>query len=263
MPILSFDSLDLVPEGLRESAKQAEGSDKFSVNVVAAHKIDEFRDNNIQISKERDQLLKDLEPLKNIVGEDPEAFGAHLEELRNIAQRVKDGELKEGRGLDEALQKRTEEMRKQYQDQLQKVGSEKAAWEARHKQVEARFKESLVSNAITAAAMANGSGVEPTAVDEIVRSALGVFKSDDAGRLTPYAGEAPIYGADGVSPMTPKEWLLKLKEEKPFFFQQSGGGGAGGDKSVKTVHGKTGDQLKSMTAAERLAVANGEVSARL
>lgn len=262
MPVLSYDTLDMVPEGLREMAKQVDGSDKFQVNVVAAAKIDEFRDNNIKISKERDTLLAEIEPLRALVGEDPTAFGSHVEELRAIAQRVKDGELKEGRALDEALQKRTEEMRKQYDERLQAVGKEKAAWQGRHDELQSRYKQSLVSNAITSAAMAQGSGIDPTALNEIVRSGLDVFKADDGGRLTPFVGEAPLYGADGVTPMTPAEWLKKLREEKPFFFLNSQGGGAGG-ATTKTVHGKTGDQLKSMTAAERLAVANGETTARL
>lgn len=261
MPVLSYDALDQVPEGLREFAKQADGSEKFSVNVVAGNKIDEFRDNNIKISKERDALLAEIEPLRAVVGEDPNAFSAHVEELRSIAQRVKDGELKEGRALDEALQKRTEEMRKQYDERLQAVGKEKAAWEGKHRELEGRFKNSLISNAITAAAMANGSGVDPTAINEVVRSGLDVFKTDDQGRLTPYVGEAPLYGADGVTPMTPKEWLTKLREEKPFFFFNSGGGGSGG--TTKTVHGASPDRVKAMTASERLALANGEQTARL
>lgn len=262
MPILTFESLDLVPEGLRESAKQAEGSEQFTVNVVAANKIDEFRDNNIKISKERDALLQEVETLRPLVGENPEEFAQQLTELRAIAQRVKDGDLKEGRALEEALQKRTEEMRKQHGEQVAAISKERAAWQQRHDSLDQRYRQSLVSNAVTAAAMMPGSGVEPSAVQEIVRSALDVFRVDDGGRIAPYQGDAPIYGADGVSPQTPAEWLQKLKDEKPFFFQMSNGGGAGGDKT-KTVHGKTTDQLKSMSAAERLAIANGEQSARL
>ncbi|AFO71768.1 hypothetical protein phiCbK_252 [Caulobacter phage phiCbK] len=262
MPVLSYDTLDMVPEGLREFAKQVDGSEKFQVNVVSAAKIDEFRDNNIKISKERDALLEKVARLEPIVGEDPDAFSAKLTELQAIAQRVADGDLKEGRALEEALQKRTEEMRKQYDDRLQQTGKERAAWQSKHDELERRFKQSLVSNAITAAAMAQGSGIDPTAITEVVRSGLDVFKADDQGRLTPYVGDAPLYGADGVTPMTPKEWLQKLKEEKPFFFLNSSGGGAGGDKT-KTVHGVTPERLKGMSAAERLAIANGEKSARL
>uniref|UniRef100_A0AB74UM91 Capsid and scaffold protein n=1 Tax=Caulobacter phage BL57 TaxID=3348355 RepID=A0AB74UM91_9VIRU len=262
MPVLSYDTLDLVPEGLREYAKQVDGSDKFQVNVVSANKIDEFRDNNIKISKERDSLLAEVETLRPLVGEDPAAFAAQLEELRSIAQRVKDGDLKEGRALEEALQKRTEEMRKQYDERLQATGKERAAWQSKHDELERRYKQSLVSNAITAAAMAQGSGVDPAALNDVVRSGLDVFRADDQGRLTPYVGDAPLYGADGVTPMTAKEWLAKLKEEKPYFFLDSRGGGAGGDKT-KTVHGHTAERLKGMSAAERLAAANGEKSARL
>lgn len=262
MPILQFDTLDLVPEGLREHAKPVEGTDKVSVNVIPQAKIDEFRDNNIKLSKERDELLAQLEPLKGIVGDDAAAFAASLEELRATSQRVKDGELKEGRAIEEALTKRTEELRRSLEERIQAEGKEKAAWRQKHDDLDRKFKQSLVMAAVKDACVLGDAGVETAAIGDITQRALSIFSADDHGKITPYSGDAPIYGADGVTPMTPKEWLVKLKEEAPYFFKGSSGGGAGGDQ-VHKVHGRTQEQLKSMTAAERLALANGEGTARL
>lgn len=263
MPILSFDSLDQVPEGLREHAKQADGSEKFTVNVVPKQAIDEFRDNNIKISKERDELLEKLAPLQAIVGEDPAAFGAELEELRLTRQRVKDGELKEGRALEEALAKRTEELRRTMEERIQSEAKDKVAWKQRHDDLDGRYRRSLVASAVRDAVLRGDSGVETTAVADVVERAQKIFRVDDHGKIVPFAGDAPIYGADGVTPMTPSEWLAKLKEEAPHFFKGSNGGGAGGDQSVHKVHGRTADQLKGMSASERLALANGETGAKL
>lgn len=266
MPILQFDTLDLVPEGLREYAKAVENGDgKVTINVVAASKIDEFRDNNIKLSQERDDLIKKLEPLQKIVGEDPEAFETSLTDLRATKQRVEDGELKEGRALEEALHKRTEEMRKSMEDRLQTEGKEKAAWRQKHDELERRYKQSQVASAVKDAAVSQDSGVVPEAINDITSRALNVFRTDDQGRIMAYAGDAPIYGADGVTPMTPKEWIAKLREEAPYFFKGSNGGGAGGDpNATKTVvGGHTREKLQAMTAAERLAAANGEAGSKL
>lgn len=258
MPIMNFDTLDACPPELREFAKTVEGSDgKVTVNVVPKTAIDEFRDNNIKLTKERDTLREELDVYKPIVGEDREGFVKSLEELRQTAQRVKDGDLKESRGIEEALHKRTEELRKDYDGRLQAEGKEKALWRHKYDALDGRFKQTLVSSAIKDAVMQADSGAEPRAANDIVTAGLSVFKCDDHGRIIPYEGDAPIYGADGTTPMTPKEWVARLKEEKPFFFKHSNGGGGGGDQAKK-VHGRTPEQVKAMTASERLALANGE-----
>lgn len=263
MPLLSFDTLDLVPDDLRPFAKPIEGANgRVNVNVVPSVKIDEFRDNNIKLSKERDTLLAQIEPLKAIVGEDAATFTTNLDELRDIARRVKDGELKETRQVDETVAKRTEEMRKDYDKQLLAVNKEKVSWQQQHRELEATHKRTLVANALQNAAMQSDSGVEPKAVEDIVDNGLKVFKVDDHGRIIPMEGDAPLYGQDGVTPMTPKEWLTRLKEVKPHFFKGSHGGGAGGDSTTKKVLGVDPKQIAKMSASERLALANGEKVAR-
>lgn len=260
MPILNYDSLDVVPAELREFAKPVEnGEGKVTVNVVSKTAIDEFRDNNIKLTKERDLLRTELDPLKAIVGENHEEFNTRLTELTQIAQRVKDGELKESRGIEEALHKRTEELRKDYDTRLQSEGKEKAAWRQKYDALEVKHKQTMVVSAIKDAAMESDSGVEPRAISEITMSALQVFKCDDHGRIIPYEGDAPIYGSDGTSAMTPREWLARLKEDKPFFFKPSAGGGSGGDgNGGKKVLGRSQQDVKGMTALQRLALANGE-----
>ena len=255
MPILNFDSLDLVPDGLREYAKTIEGSDKVNVNVVPSAKIDEFRDNNIKLAKERDDLRGQYDPLKLIIGDNAEEFVKSLEELRTTQQRVKDGELKETRTIEEALHKRTEELRKDYDSRLQAEGKEKAAWRIKYDGLDTQYRRSLISSAIKDAAMETDSGVEPKAISDITMAALQVFRCDDHGRIIPFEGDVMIYGPDGASPMTTREWIAKLKEDKPFFFKPSSGGGSLGD-TTKRVYGIDRTVVRKMTAGERLALAN-------
>lgn len=56
MPDIVYDTLEAIPEGLRENAKKGDDG-KFTVKVVLQSKLDEFRDSNIRVSKERDDLL--------------------------------------------------------------------------------------------------------------------------------------------------------------------------------------------------------------
>lgn len=262
MPQIRFDSLDQVPEGLQEFAKKVDGDDSaVTVGVVAETKLAEFRDNNIALSKQRDDLSTKIENLQSIVGENPDEFSEELSELRQMAERVKAGELKESRAVEEAVGKRTEEMRKSYEERGQKVSQELAAWKQRYEGLDKKFREERVKNAIRAASFdPDGApdklGIHQGAVDDIIERGLRIFKVDGDGKIIPQDGEATIYGADGITPMTPREWLGKLREDAPYYFQGTSGGGAGGDK-VKTVIGdKTREDLKGMTASERLELAN-------
>jgi hypothetical protein len=257
MPILTFEALDDVPEGLRDFAKD-HGDGKITVNVVPEAKLSEFRDNNINVSKERDTLLEQVSKLKGIVGEDPEAFEKDLAELRVTRDRVAAGDLRESRALEEALSKRTEEMRKKFEEELQTKGRELNAWRDKHSQLDRRYRDGQVIQAIKDAATTPESGVEPRAISDVAKRALEVFRVMDDGRMIPLNGDVPIYGTNGVDPMTPGEWLQKLKEEAPYYFKGTQGGGAGGDNSKKGNHGMTFNDLKSLTAAEKLALANKE-----
>ncbi|HTH49504.1 MAG TPA: hypothetical protein VMB21_18455 [Candidatus Limnocylindria bacterium] len=262
MPNIVFDSLDQVPDEFKSIAKEVDGGNgKVAVNVVPKATVDEFRDKNIALSKERDGLVEKVTTYASIVGDDVESFAKNLEELRVTQQRVKDGELKEGRQIEEALGKRTEELRKEYDNRLQTVGKENAAWRDKYATLDQNFKRTLVASAIKDACVEADSGVEPRAIADIITSAYGTFRADDSGKVIPYDGEATIYGSDGVSPMTPKEWLARLKETKPFFFKPTQGAGSGGD-TTKKLAGFDRKAFDKLTPAQKLEAANNEAARR-
>lgn len=257
MPVLSYDNLEEVPEGLREFAKE-HGDGKITVNVVPEVKLSEFRDNNISVSKERDSLRDEVDKLKQIVGDDPEAFEKDLAELRVTRDRVAAGELRESRALEEAIGKRTEEMRKKYDEELQAKGRDAAAWREKHALLDRRYRDTLVIQAIKDAAVTPESGVDPKAIGDVAKRALEVFKVTDEGRLIASVGDVPLYGTNGVDPMTPGEWLAKLKEEAPYFFKGTQGGNSGGDTTKKSTFGMSHADLRSLSPQDKLALANKE-----
>lgn len=269
MPNIYYDTLDECPEGLRQHARELEGG-RVTVNVVPESKLSEFRDKNIQLSKENEDLIASNTVLKGIVGDSPDDFKNQLDELRAVNQRVKDGELKEGRHIEEAIAKRTEEMRKGYQDQLASEAREKSAWKTRAEQENTRYKEQVVVSAIRAACAIPELGVLPTAVDDVVERAKRIFRVSDDGKLTAYNGDAMIYGANGADSVTPQEWVGKLRESNSYFFKGSHGGGGGGEggngggRNEPKIAGKfTKEQWAKMSPRDRLAAANSEPGATL
>jgi hypothetical protein len=60
--------------------------------------------------------------------------------------------------------------------------------------------------------------------------------------------------------MTPKEWLARTRETKPFFFKSSNGGGAGGadNGTTKKLHGLDAKTVRTLSPGQKLALANGE-----
>ena len=259
MPVFTFDSIDRIPEQMRNYAKAVDGSDAVTLNLVAQDKLDEFRDRNTELVKERDNLKQQVEVLAPIVGEDPEAFKARLAEFAAMEQRVKDGSLKESRNVEEEVVRRTEDMRKTLEEQIRAAQKEGSGWKQKAVEGDSRYRDLLVNMAIKDAAIDPEAGVLPSAIPDILSRARAIWRAEDNGAVVAYKGDLKLYGADGASELTPKEWLSKLKEEAPFFFKGTQGGGAGGAGGEKVgTHGKTVKELGKMTAEQRLALANGE-----
>jgi len=262
MPIFTFDTLEQIPESLRSFAK-ADG-ERVQINLVPQDKLDEFRETNIALVKERDDLKKTVEVLAPIVGDDPTAFTADLTELRATAQRVKDGQLTDSRKIEEEVIRRTEDMKKTLEDQIRAAQKEGANWKTKAADIESVYKRTLVNSAIKDAAIDPEAGVLPGAIPDILSRAAGVWRAQDDGRVLAFQGDLQLYGADGGSPLTPKEWIAKLKEEAPHFFKGTHGGGAGGDgNGQRGPLGKTAAEMKGMTASQRLELANGNRPTRL
>lgn len=256
MPDIIFESLDKVPEGLREHAKQVEGGEgKVAVNVVAKVKLDEFRDNNVKLAQERDDLKKLVSRATEIIGEDFEAGATEIETVRGVAKRVKDGELVENKGLEEALAERTRSMREGYEGQIKTVTSELQAWKQKASTADQRWKRGIVERSVTDAALDEKLGVNPKALPDIISRAHGVFHVDDSDKLIPKSGDAIVYGADGTTPMTVSEWLGKLRDEVPFMFKGSGGGGAPGSGDTK-FGGLTKQDFDKLSGKQKLELAN-------
>lgn len=253
MPIINFTSLDTVPDGLKEYVK-TDDAGVITVNVVANAKLDEFRERNVTQA----QRLEILEPgyarLKEIVGEDTEAFTTDLTGMRDIARRVKDGELKTNDEIEQAVQDRVKAVRDGYEENAKGLRTEAQTFKQRAESLSIELDRTKIAGQVTSAVIDASSGVRPEALPDVLTRAYSLFKIVD-GALVPKQGEATIFGANGADPMTPAEWLVKLRDQAPHYFKGNNGGGSSGGKDDK-IGGFSPTQIAGMSAQQKLDVAN-------
>lgn len=254
MPIINFDSLEAVPDGLKEFAKTDDDTGKVQVNVVPNAKLDEFREKNINLSRQLEAVQPTLARVKEIAGDDLDTFVNDLSGLRDIAQRVKDGELKTDDQIEAAVQDRIKVIRDGYEDNSKSLKRELDEANKKATTLGERLNRTRIDKEVTAAVIVPESGVRPEALPDVLERAYRLFKIED-DKIVPKRGEATIFGANGADPMTPTEWLVKLRDEAPHYFKGNNGGGAAGGKDEK-IGGHTAAQVGAMSAAQKLELAN-------
>lgn len=250
MADFTFDALDQVPEDLREFAKEQDG--KLRVSVVPKAKIDEFRTTNIGLAKERDSLAEQFNRYVKIVGEDPDNFENEISTLRELRKKVDDKELVANSSFDSALEQRTKELKSNLEAKAEQIAKDRDAWKGQASEFERRYKQHLIERAVTDAVLNQKSGARPDALHSIVKEAYEVFRVGTNGQITPYEGDAVMYGSNGDAPMSPIEWLGKLRERMPYFFKESSGGGASGGGSIGNFSAK---QLEGLSPVEKMKLA--------
>jgi hypothetical protein len=256
MPVLTFASKDEIPEGLEDSAKQ--NGDKWEVNVVPKAKLDEFRDNNIALAEERDTLKATNTQLSGLIGEDADNFKTELEALRKTAQQVSDGKLKKSDDIEKEVDNRVKQMKEQLEAQLIEAENKNKTLTAEVHDGKKKYANTVVDRHITDAVLKEESGVNPSALPDILSRARSTFKVNEKGEVVAMKDENVVmYGSDGATPMTADEWVTTLKKAAPHFFKGNTGGGAGGsDGNNKYPNGMSQEEFQKLPAQQRLAFAN-------
>lgn len=198
--------LEDVAEAIRNLYKP--DGDEFVLDVdgvVPKERVDEFRNNNIQLQQALDKL-KDVDPVK-------------YKELIELDTAVKEGKLiKEGK-LEEVVNLRVGAMKKEFETQ-------NALLTEQLKKSNGTLGVVLIDNAVKTVAIK--AGAAPTAVDDMVLRARGTYVVEN-GIPTPKNEKGEIiFGKDGKTPMPMEEWVTGLKEVAPHLFLGASGGGAGG-----------------------------------
>lgn len=186
---------------------------KYYLNVegvVNKDKLDEFRNNNIELTnkvKKFEVDFKDVDPKK----------------YRELVKMEQDGKFsgKTNEEIDKIIQERVTTMRTELEAQIADLTKTNGVQAS-------QLSVLLVDNVVRDAASKNG--VAGPAVDDILLRAKSVFKLVD-GRPVPHDDKGNVvYGTDGTSPMSVGAWVSGLKKTAPHLFQQSTGSGAPGGR---------------------------------
>lgn len=216
-------------EGLEPhvAALYDEGADgQFYLSVDGAvdkSKIDEFRNNNVK-------LLKDLEKFKDV---DIEKY----QELLTLAKKQEEKKLIDAGEIDKVVEQRVAEMKSTYETQLSTLSEKNMV-------AQRQLESLLIDNAVRDAAIK--SGVQPTAVDDVLLRAKVSFQIKDGSAVPVDSQGNIVYGKDGSTPMSVTDWTAGLKKQAPHLFLGSQGGGAGGSS-------RQGLDTSKMTPAQKIA----------
>ncbi len=185
--------------------------------AVEKSRVDEFRNNNVELKKQLDELLKKYE------GVDPEEARKLLEQK----QKLEEGQLLKEGDVEKLVIARVRAA-------VEPVEKRAAAAE----QSAARIADRLAEIEINRAAIVAGTklGLRPSAIPDLASRARTVFRMAD-GKAAAFDadGKTPLYAADGLTPLTLDEWVAKLVVEAPHLFESNSGGGASGGGSGGVV----------------------------
>jgi len=218
--------------------------------AVEKSKLDEFRNTNVSLIKERDDLKKRYE------GIDPDAVKALADEKRQLeeTQQLKAGEV------EKVVENRIKGLKADWEKQVTSLTSERDALHGRLTAVQ------IDQGVIT---VATKRGLRPTAIADITARARSVFKLvNGAPRAFEADGQTVRYGKDGITPMTLEEWVDGQVSEAPHLFESNAGGGAagngaGGGTGNRSVKNPFRKETWNLTEQMRLQKSDPPLAARL
>lgn len=267
MPIIHYKTKEEVPSDVVDYATEVKDEGEFkgqwSVNLVPRKKLEEFRTNNENISKDKEVsegLVKKflaLHGVKEVAELDFTKLGDGLAALNDTARKVADGKLKASDDIDKVVEERTGVMRQKFDDELRSAKAETAAAKSERDKSVADFKRTFIDRAVSTSITDPDLGVEPTAMLDIMQRAYGVFVVEEDGTITPKKNGQTMWGDDATQPMTMKEWIgLVLRKEAPHYFKKNTGGGASGGSDTKQFGGMTEAEFMKLSPSRRLEIAN-------
>ncbi|MDN8318943.1 hypothetical protein QZK38_18275, partial [Acinetobacter baumannii] len=183
---------------------------KAAIQAAVDEAVKGLKDKNAELIKDKKELKDELGSLKSKVD------GLDLDAIKVLLDKSNQDEesklIAEGK-IEEVIQKRTEKMREEHEKVLkaEKERADKAEAYAE------KFKKSVVQSQIVQAAIELEA--LPEATPDIAFLAQTKFALDENGKAVAVDENGDVViGKDGQTPMTPKEWVESLREQKPYYW---------------------------------------------
>lgn len=181
--------------------------------AVDKSKLDDFRSTNVGLNKQLTEITKKYE------GIDPDAVKALLADKARLEDEklIKDGEV------EKLVEKRTKAILGEMEKRAVSAEQQASALSAQ------LLEKEIERNVVEAGTKL---GLRASAIPDIKSRARGVFKIlGNAVAAVETDGKTPVFGRDGVTPLTFDEWVQRQVVEAPHLFEASAGGGAVGHNS--------------------------------
>ena len=244
---LVLDSIDDLSEEIQALYTEKDGKYHLDVEITddaaVSKKLKEFRDKNIELMKQIEDYKKEVAKFKDI---DPEKYKAAMEKV----QKIEDGKLFDEGKIEELLSKRTDRMKRDYEAQIEQLTKIVDEAKTNFAKAKASLSKSTIDNQIQIEIAAVGKVRKNTMEDIIARGRRTFIMDDDDKVVARDSNGNPLFGKDGVTPLTIKEWAQNLPAEAPHFFEPSTGSeapGGAGDKPFMSA-----EKLAALPPAERL-----------
>ena len=218
-----IDNKEEIPEGTESYYEEKDGKFHLSVEgFTEKSKLDEFRDSNINLKKQMEDIQAQLSQHEGI---DPVQAREALEKVKGLENK----ELLEKGQFDEILKNKEveyggkiEQLTKHAQDQ---------------EKVAQTYKDELETYRITSAiqtAVNEVGNPQSSAIAAILARAKNSWQIDDKGVLFCIDGSGKArYSEKGDTYLSPQEWAKELVHNAPHLFVSSVGGGANGSGTAK------------------------------
>src|SRR3989304_2911677 len=243
---LIVDTLDAVPEALKDMYVASEGKFKLDVNG-----IEDTKGLKSALEKERTAAKEAREALKKFEGIDPLKTKEFMAKFENDeeAQLIANGKI------DEVFRKRTEKWRLEEERQKKELGDKITAAESKA----SAYKDRVLDDAFRSAAN-KISDIQTGVVDEMLLGHLRtIFALDENGRAVQYNEDGSVViGKDGKSPYSPEEYLEGCRATKPWLFKVTSSGSSATGKQHKV----SGKDFSSLPPVERLTAARAAAVGR-
>ena len=214
-------SLEGLSDELKKQYVEKDGAYHLDADgLVPKDRVDEFRNNNIDLKKQLDDLKKTYE-------------GIDVEQVKELLKKeiqLKEKKLIDSGKVDELLEERTKSMKTEYEKKIKELSDKVASSDT-------QLERLVIDNAIQSEAVK--SGVRDTAMEDVLLRGRARFKLQD-GKAVPLNGEGKtIYGKDGSTPESMTEWVSGLSTSTPHLFKPSTGGGTNGNNGNGSNGAKT------------------------
>lgn len=229
----TVESLD----GLSDETKalyEKKGDKEYMLKIEGATsntKLNEFRDNNIRLLKEVDDIkkkYKDIDPVKFV-------------EMTTKIQELEDKKLLDSGKIDELVQAKLDRIKAEFDSKETIIRKSLESVETEKGKLSSQLEELKIDSELQKAVNKIGQ-LRPGAMQDALQRGRQIWELEE-GKPVPKNTDGSIKYNDKTEAWTFTDWAEDLVKTAPFLFKTSKGGGAGGgdgDDTTKTI--TKGDQ---------------------